>query len=584
MKVLQLGKFYPIKGGVEKVMYDLTVGFAERPELRVECDMMCAACQGGSRTLSPGGGASLSCLRTLCKASGTMVAPAMIPALRKVCGRYDIIHVHHPDPMAALALYLSGYKGKVVLHWHSDIQKRKLLQGMYRPLQEWLLRRADIVVGTSPVYLAESPFLKDVQHKTVCLPIGVEPVCPDPGAVERVRNRFQGKKIVFSLGRLVPYKGYRYLVEAARYLDDSYVILIGGTGPLADKLPAHIDACGVADRVKLLGRIADGELPAYYGACRLFCLSSIYKTEAFGIVQIEAMSCGKPVVATRIPQSGVAWVNAHGVSGLNVEPRNARQLAEAIRAIADDEATCETYSRRAAQRYRELFTKDKMISKCAGIYQDPRTTERNLPPPIMNCDTVSKAYILAKRGFDILGSLVGIVVMSLPFAIIWLAVRLEDGGHAIFQQERVGYKGCLFTLYKFRSMAVSAEADGKPALYRKGDKRLTRVGRFLREHHLDELPQLWNVLKGEMSFVGPRPEREFFVNQIKRENPDYELLYAIRPGLFSAATLYNGYTDNMEKMLERLRMDLEYLRTRSLWTDTKIIFLTVASILCGKKF
>ena len=129
-----------------------------------------------------------------------------------------------------------------------------------------------------------------------------------------------------------------------------------------------------------------------------------------------------------------------------------------------------------------------------------------------------------------------------------------------------------------------AEADGKPALCCQGDKRLTRVGRFLREHHLDELPQLWNVLKGDMSFVGPRPERKYFVEQIKAINPDYELLYQLRPGLFSPATLYNGYTDNMEKMLRRLRMDLDYLAHHTLWLDTKIIFLTVLSILSGKKF
>ena len=133
-------------------------------------------------------------------------------------------------------------------------------------------------------------------------------------------------------------------------------------------------------------------------------------------------------------------------------------------------------------------------------------------------------------------------------------------------------------------MTMTAEADGKPALCQQGDKRLTRVGRFLREHHLDELPQLLNVLKGEMSFVGPRPERSFFVKQIIAINPDYQLLYQLRPGLFSPATLYNGYTDTMEKMLQRLRMDLDYLASRSLWLDTKIIFLTAFSILTGKKF
>ena len=110
------------------------------------------------------------------------------------------------------------------------------------------------------------------------------------------------------------------------------------------------------------------------------------------------------------------------------------------------------------------------------------------------------------------------------------------------------------------------------------------MGRFLRDHHLDELPQLWNVLRGDMSFVGPRPERRFFVERIKAVNPDYELLYQLRPGLFSSATLYNGYTDTLAKMLERLRMDLEYLHNHSLWLDTKIIFITVICIITGKKF
>ncbi len=197
---------------------------------------------------------------------------------------------------------------------------------------------------------------------------------------------------------------------------------------------------------------------------------------------------------------------------------------------------------------------------------------------------MSLAACAAKRFFDVSASLMGMVVFSpVLLAISWL-IKREDGGPVIFRQERVGYHGKIFVLYKFRSMTVAAESDGKPALCQKGDKRLTKIGRFLREHHLDELPQLWNVLKGDMSFVGPRPERKFFVDKIKAINPRYELLYQLRPGLFSMATLYNGYTDTMEKMLERLRMDLNYLNNRSFWLDMKIIFLTVYSILSGKKF
>ena len=203
-----------------------------------------------------------------------------------------------------------------------------------------------------------------------------------------------------------------------------------------------------------------------------------------------------------------------------------------------------------------------------------------------NCQhkKMSLGACMLKSISEVICSLGGLIVTSPAFLIIYFFIKREDGGPAIFKQERVGYGGLPFTLYKFRSMNVMSEADGKPALCQKNDMRLTKVGNFLRVHHLDELPQLWNVLKGDMSFVGPRPERKYFVDQIRAINPDYELLYQLRPGLFSPATLYNGYTDTMEKMLERLRMDLKYLRERSLWLDLKIIILTVSSIISGKKF
>ena len=139
-------------------------------------------------------------------------------------------------------------------------------------------------------------------------------------------------------------------------------------GPLKNKLLDEIETLGVTGKVQLLGRIPDEDLPAYYHACKLFCLSSIQKTEAFAIVQIEAMSCSKPVVATSIPHSGVAWVNKHGISGLNVPPRNAHALATAIMTIAGDETIYEGYARRAGQRYSNLFTKDRMIDNLLKIY------------------------------------------------------------------------------------------------------------------------------------------------------------------------------------------------------------------------
>lgn len=366
LKILQLGKFYPIRGGIEKVEYDLTVGLSE---YGVDTDMLCAATEGSGRVVSLSPHARLISCRTRFKAAATMISPSMVHILRNCCHHYDVIHVHHPDPMACLALRLSGYRGKVILHWHSDILKQRYLLQLYRPLQNWLLRRANLIVGTTPVYLSESPFLQQVQDKAVCLPIGVEPMRPDPEAVEAIRNQYGGRKIVFSLGRLVPYKGYRYLVEAAKYLDDDFVVLIGGTGWQAGELQEQIDTLGLGDKVRLLGRVSDELLPAYYGACQVFCLSSVQKTEAFGIVQIEAMSCGKPVVATRIPQSGVAWVNRHGTSGINVEPANARALAEAITALTSDPQVYRRYADGAARRYQELFTKERMVNGCLDLYK-----------------------------------------------------------------------------------------------------------------------------------------------------------------------------------------------------------------------
>ena len=189
-----------------------------------------------------------------------------------------------------------------------------------------------------------------------------------------------------------------------------------------------------------------------------------------------------------------------------------------------------------------------------------------------------------KRIGDMLIALIALIVFSPLFLICYIAVKREDGGPAIFRQERIGRFGRPFYIYKFRSMKVDAEKNG-PALYQhERDERLTRVGYFLRIHHLDELPQLWNVLKGDMAFIGPRPERKYYIDQIMKIDPRYSYLYQIRPGVTSYATLYNGYTDTMDKMLRRLKLDLYYLEHRSWWFDTTILVKTFINIVFGKKF
>lgn len=216
---------------------------------------------------------------------------------------------------------------------------------------------------------------------------------------------------------------------------------------------------------------------------------------------------------------------------------------------------------------RELYTGDK--------------PENEIP----NQDRMSLLGHAVKRGFDIGFSAFLLLVFSPVIGLCALAVKLEDGGPAIYSQERIGRGGIPFQIYKFRSMRVDAEKEGSPALYSgEEDPRLTKVGRFLRTHHLDELPQLWNVLKGDMSFIGYRPERQYYIDQIMQCNARYRYLFQIRPGVTSYATLYNGYTDSLSKMLTRLELDLYYLRNHSIWFDLKVLGLSFLSIVSGKKF
>lgn len=366
MKALQLGRFYPPSvGGTQTAIRNIREGLVARG---VECDVLCCGdkissvkeyVDGGLIYRAGSFGIFLS----------TSLSPAIIFRLRKIATQYDVIHIHHPDPMATLALFLARTEAKVIVHWHSDIVRQKLGLKLFAPLQKWLLKIATRVIVTTPMY-ARSQFLKAVHAKVAVIPLGIEtdvPV-PDSRVVHRIRSRHAGKFLVFALGRMVYYKGFKYLIHAASQLDERIHIVIGGGGPLLDELRKLVKRLRLSKRVFLPAALPPQEVEAYYDACDVFCLSSTHTSEAFGIVQLEAMKFGKPIIATTIDGSGVSWVNANMVSGTNVTPCNPAALAAAIKALAVSPSLCERWGRQGRCRLLDLFGRERMCAKIHELY------------------------------------------------------------------------------------------------------------------------------------------------------------------------------------------------------------------------
>jgi rhamnosyl/mannosyltransferase len=367
--VLQISKFYPpVKGGIESTVRELTEGLNA---VGVPTDVLCAHTRwrGADETWPAGYRVTRagSCGTML----STSIAPAMLGAARRLMPRHDVLHVHMPDPMAALALLAVRPRAPVVLHWHSDVVRQRIALHAYEPLQRWVLARADAIVATSEVYAEASQALRAWREKVEIIPIGIGDNAGRSGAtrVHEVRRRYHGRNIVFALGRVTYYKGFDVLVQAAAGLPADTVVLIGGDGPLLPELRRSIHAGGLAGRVQLLGALDDDDLHAHFDACDVFCLPSTERSEAFGVAQLEAMAAGKPVVSAEIPGSAVTWINRHGVTGLTVPVRDAPALGEALRRLLTDGVERTRLGKAARQRYLDEFTAERMVQRTVGLYR-----------------------------------------------------------------------------------------------------------------------------------------------------------------------------------------------------------------------
>ena len=367
MKVLQVGRFYPLPlGGVEQVIRNIYEGLNVAG---MNCDVLSYSKTFRSSVETSSAGtiyrsASLGCF------SSTWLAPLLPWHLKRLAGNYAVIHLHHPDPMSALTFFLLRPKVKLVIHWHCNIVRQKIGRLLISPLIYWLLKRADAVVVTTPNYKRTRHLMRWCD-KVHVIPIGIddEDLSADDEQTQAIRAMYANRFVVLAVGRLIYYKGFEYLIKAARALDEQIMILIAGEGRDRNKLEGLIKKMQVQDRVKLLGYLDETDLACYYQACDLFCLSSVANSEAFGIVQLEAMKFGKAIVSTVIPESGVSWVNADQISGINVQAKDSAALARAISLLHQQPALRKRMGERGRQRFHDMFSRERMCRSLIRLYE-----------------------------------------------------------------------------------------------------------------------------------------------------------------------------------------------------------------------
>ena len=368
MKVLQISNFYPPHmGGIETVAWELTEGLNRQG---VATDVLCAHDRARTEHEQASSGYRVTRASSWGLFMSAAVAPALLLHAWRARRGYDIWHVHMPNPIAALAVSVARPRSRIVVHWHSDVVRQRRVLWLYEPLQRWLLARADAIVATSPAYLEASQPLQPWLCKARVVPIGISPRKLTPGALtpQDIRRRVQGRRIVFALGRMIYYKGFEVLVDAAHSLPDDCVVLIGGDGPLHAQHQARVNAAGLQHKVRLLGTIPEADLAAYYEACDVFCLPSVARSEAYGVCVLEAMAVGKPVVTSSIEGSGVSWVNEHGKTGLQFPVGDSAALASAIRRLLADDQLRVRMGRAAADRYRQELTAQQMVRRFMDVY------------------------------------------------------------------------------------------------------------------------------------------------------------------------------------------------------------------------
>jgi rhamnosyl/mannosyltransferase len=363
LRVLQVGKFYPpYRGGIESHLQAL----CHELKRYVQVEVLVAS---ESRRLMEGeiDGVRVKRLARLFSIGETPVCPRLAHEIR--VSMASVVHLHLPNPPACLGYLLSGHSGPLVITWHSDIVRQKLMAAMLAPIHNIVIRRAGVLIASSPNYLASSTVLTRNHDRCRVIPFGIQADSfrvRDGETIAKIRKRY-GRRIVLAVGRMVYYKGFEYLIRAMKAIRGH--LLIVGDGPLRMKLEHLAVASGVSERVTFLGRVAQEEMVGYYHAADVFVLPSIARSEAFGMVQLEAMSCGKPVVNTSLP-TGVPYVSLDSVTGLTVPPADEEALATAVMRLLDDPYLRAKFGAAAMRRAREDFNVELMGRRTVEVYHE----------------------------------------------------------------------------------------------------------------------------------------------------------------------------------------------------------------------
>jgi rhamnosyl/mannosyltransferase len=375
MKVLYVYKdYYPVVGGIENHIRLLCQGLKAHPH--VEPTVLVTS-RTGKTVIEEIDGVRVIKAARLATISSAPVSLSLFAWLHRL--EADVTHLHFPYPVGELAYLWAGRSRRLVITYHSDIVRQKYLLRVYEPFLRHLLARADVITVSSPNYIQSSPYLRPLAGKCVVIPHGTDlSRFVATQAVQRraaeIRQHYAAPLLLF-VGLLRYYKGLSFLIEAMPQI--AAKLLIVGQGPQGEEWQTLTRRLGLDDKVAFLGRVSEEELIALYHAGDVFVLPSIHRSESWGAVQIEAMSCGKPVVCTELG-TGTSFVNVDGVTGRVVPPRDAAALATAINALLGDEAMRRAMGARARERAQQEFSLETMVERVLAVYGEVLGTAQKL--------------------------------------------------------------------------------------------------------------------------------------------------------------------------------------------------------------